>query len=264
MYQARPARREDHAEYVEFQRQLGVEQPPFEINWWDRHYRAHTFFLETEHGELVAYALTIALGLRGDVRQIAVDPQWRGRGIGKELMAIIATRFREAGCSDWRLEVRADNEAAIGLYRSVGMDVIHEIDVLRMSRFAAEQFGATRSGTLRVEDVSPAHDSEIETRYDFGAGQLARWRTARPSSTMLQIRGGALVHYAAALLPDCGLLFPFRANDEDHAAHMIAAVVTRGTPSAIEVGVVEKPVAEGLRAAGAKQHEHHLEMGGAL
>ncbi|HEY5944556.1 MAG TPA: N-acetyltransferase [Kofleriaceae bacterium] len=264
MFRPRPARREDHADYVRFVGQLGTEQAPFEIDWWDEHYRRYTTFLETPIGELVAYALIVPLGSRGDVRQIAVDPTWRGRGIGKRLMEVVRAQLREAGCRDWHLEVRSENETAIALYRSVGMTVLHEIDVMRLSREGAERFAATRSGALRVEPVDLTQDVALEQRFDLGSGQLQRWRSARPNAVMWHIGGVALTHYMPGFLHDCGLLFPFRAPDADHAAHLIAEACSFGMPKLVELCAIERPVATALRAVGAQVYDHEIEMGGPL
>jgi ribosomal protein S18 acetylase RimI-like enzyme len=260
----RPARRDDHPRYQQLQRQLGTDQPPFEIDWWDDHYRAHTTFFEADTGELVAYALTVPLGARGDVRQIVVDSAWRGRGIGKQMMTVVAGQLREAGCRDWHLEVRANNEPAIALYRSVGMQVLHDIYVLRIARGAAERFAGTARAPSAVELVDAGDDAILERAFDLGAGQLARWRTARPSAVMWKIGDRALTHYMASFLPDCGLLFPFRAPDPEHAAQLFAAAVAHGMSSSVEVCVVDLAVRDALLAAGATEYEHQLELGGPL
>ena len=264
MFRPRPARRDDHPAYKTFWAELPIDQPPFEVDWWDQHYRGFTTFLETEAGELVAYALIVPLGTRGDVRQIVVHPAWRNRGVGKQLMEMVRTQLREAGCRDWHLEVVATNAAAIALYRHIGMDVLHEIRVLRIARADAERFAATRSGRLHVESVEPAQDAAFEQRFDFGAGQLARWRTARPKAVMWRIGDVALTHYMPGFLPDCGLLFPFRAPDADHAAHLVAQACELGMPDRVELCAIEPPVADALLAAGAVAYEHQLEMGGPL
>jgi ribosomal protein S18 acetylase RimI-like enzyme len=264
MFRTRAARRDDHAAYQRLQPQVGTDQPPFEIDWWDQHYRVHTTLLETESGEIVGYALTVPLGTRGDVRQLVVDQAWRGRGAGRLLLDAVARKLREAGCRDWHLEVLVDNEPAIALYRSVGMSLIHEIDVLRLTRAIAEQVAATRSGRLRVEPVDLTHDAGFEARFDLGAGQLARWRTARPKAVMWRIGDVALTHYMKDFLPDCGLLFPFRAPDADHAAHLFAEACARGINDLVELCAVDRVVSELLRNAGAVAYEHQLEMGGPL
>jgi ribosomal protein S18 acetylase RimI-like enzyme len=264
MLRPRDARREDHPAFLRFWDQLGTDQQPFDIDFWDQRYREHTTFLEAAGGELVAYALTVPYGPRGDVRQIVVDSAWRGRGVGRQLMAVVASKLREAGCRNWRLEVRTDNEAAIALYRSVGMDTIHEMVTLRIARVDAERFGQTRSGHLRVEAVDPLEDRELESRFDLGEGQLSRWRTTRAQGHMWQIRGAALAQYTRDFVPEFSLLFPFRAPDADHAAHLIAEACAAGMRDELESLIVDRHVTEALLAAGGVAKEHMLEMGGPL
>lgn len=241
---------------------MGV--PPLELDFWDEKYREHTIFLETQAGELVAYALTLPYGTRGDVRQIVVYPEWRGRGVGREIMAAVASKLRGQGCREWRLEVRSNNEPAIRLYRSVGMKVLHELVTVRLARAAAERFAETRSGRLRVDLVDPAHDRELEARFDLGEGQLARWRVARSNPEMWQIGGAALAHYTKQFAPDFSLLFPFRAPDADHAAHLVARACATGMLDVVETLLVDRTVVDALRTAGARDKEHMFEMGGPL
>jgi hypothetical protein len=158
----------------------------------------------------------------------------------------------------------ADNAAAIALYQRMGMRVLHDIHVLRMAKADAERFAATRSGKLRVELVEPARDAALEHRFDLGSGQLARWRTARPQAVMWQVGGVALTHYMAAFLDDCGLLFPFRAPDADHAATLVAAACEHGMCARVELCAVDEPAVAALRGAGAEVYERQLEMGGPL
>ncbi|KAA2284603.1 GNAT family N-acetyltransferase [Arenimonas fontis] len=51
---------------------------------------------------------------------IAVDPAERGRGLGRRLLADAERQARAAGRDGLRLEVRADNGAAIALYEAAG------------------------------------------------------------------------------------------------------------------------------------------------
>jgi [ribosomal protein S18]-alanine N-acetyltransferase len=52
-----------------------------------------------------------------EVHTIGVDPAYQGRGIGRRLLDEL---LKFAGDAVVHLEVRTDNAAAIGLYRSVG------------------------------------------------------------------------------------------------------------------------------------------------
>ena len=219
-----------------------------------------TIFLEAENGELAAYALTFPFGERGDVRQIAVAEAYRGRGVGKRIMQVVAERFREAGVRDWRLEVRANNAAAIACYRSVGMTVLREMEIVRVTPEVAARF-AVRGN---VELVDASDDAALEARWDLGTGQIARWRNARPHAIMWQVRDRALTHYAPTYTPEHGLMFPFRAADVEAAAWLFGAVLDHGMANEVETVLVDPPVSEALRVAGVRPIERHYEMAGPL
>jgi ribosomal-protein-alanine N-acetyltransferase len=55
---------------------------------------------------------------------LAVDPDRTGQGIGARLLAAAEAAAAARGCAVLRLEVRADNGAAIGLYESRGYRII--------------------------------------------------------------------------------------------------------------------------------------------
>lgn len=52
----------------------------------------------------------------------AVDPQLRGQGIGRAVLAQVCRQLCAAGPHEVTLEVAVDNEHALGLYTSVGFD----------------------------------------------------------------------------------------------------------------------------------------------
>jgi ribosomal protein S18 acetylase RimI-like enzyme len=79
---------------------------------------------------------------------LVVAPGWRGRGVASALLAEAERSARERGCITMRLEVRADNAAAVALYQRQGYDVVGRTaeyyedgsDALRMrKRFVAER-----------------------------------------------------------------------------------------------------------------------------
>lgn len=59
-----------------------------------------------------------------EILQIIVDEEKRGQGLGTLLMAALAQKGREAKKEAWILEVRENNQPALGLYRSFGFDAI--------------------------------------------------------------------------------------------------------------------------------------------
>jgi ribosomal protein S18 acetylase RimI-like enzyme len=54
---------------------------------------------------------------------MGVVPEFRGRGIGRALLDATLAAARRKGLARVDLEVRADNTAAIGLYRAAGFNV---------------------------------------------------------------------------------------------------------------------------------------------
>jgi len=59
-------------------------------------------------------------GSQADVQTIAVTPEVRGRGLGRELMHALIAETGRRSIPELFLEVRADNAVALALYRSLG------------------------------------------------------------------------------------------------------------------------------------------------
>jgi ribosomal protein S18 acetylase RimI-like enzyme len=57
-----------------------------------------------------------------NIHDIAVAPPFRGRGLGRELLAAVESEARRLGCCKVTLEVRADNALAQGAYRRAGFE----------------------------------------------------------------------------------------------------------------------------------------------
>ncbi|WHO40763.1 GNAT family N-acetyltransferase [Sphingobium sp. AP49] len=55
---------------------------------------------------------------------LAVDPLWRGRGIGRSLLVDSLNTARRRGITSMNLEVRATNNA-IKLYENIGFEYVH-------------------------------------------------------------------------------------------------------------------------------------------
>jgi ribosomal protein S18 acetylase RimI-like enzyme len=57
-----------------------------------------------------------------NIHDIAVDPEFRGRGIGRALLAAVQENARASGCCKVTLEVRSDNHRAMAAYRRAGFE----------------------------------------------------------------------------------------------------------------------------------------------
>jgi ribosomal protein S18 acetylase RimI-like enzyme len=99
---------------------------------------------ETEGSPLLGYALVLMRAGTSLARlySIAVNPDARGKGLGRALMAAAEQAALDEGASAIRLEVRPDNAKAITLYDSLGYRefAVHQgyyedlSDALRMSK----------------------------------------------------------------------------------------------------------------------------------
>jgi [ribosomal protein S18]-alanine N-acetyltransferase len=124
-FRLEPLRRRDLARCAELETILFPGDDP----WRESAFRAeldaghHYVGAYVDPAGLVGYAGISVVGGRGDaeanVHTIGVDPGWQGKGIGKALLRALLARADEFAAPVF-LEVRTDNEAAIGLYEAHG------------------------------------------------------------------------------------------------------------------------------------------------
>lgn len=79
-------------------------------------------------GWSVALVRRNASWLSGRIYSVAVDPGHAGRGIGRALVESLLAELEPLGVQRIYLEVRADNEPAIKLYRSLGFAPVGWLD----------------------------------------------------------------------------------------------------------------------------------------
>lgn len=83
-----------------------------------------------ENGEIIANS--VVLYRRGSssarVYSLVVHPHEQGRGIARALLKMVESAALNKGCSRLRLEVRADNHAALALYTKLGYIPFGQID----------------------------------------------------------------------------------------------------------------------------------------
>lgn len=89
----------------------------------------HYLAARTDDGELIGYAGIALLGNvfpEAEVHTIGVDPAWQGRGAGRSLLDGLLDHADRHGDPPGPvfLEVRTDNDPAIGLYRSRGFEIV--------------------------------------------------------------------------------------------------------------------------------------------
>ena len=77
-----------------------------------------------QQDNLVAFAVADPILDETHILSLVVHPEWRRRGLAKLLVLAVLWSALEAGQRLVTLEVRESNEAAIALYRSLGMELV--------------------------------------------------------------------------------------------------------------------------------------------
>ena len=105
---------------------LKIEKGSFSTPWSERSFRmsldnpiTHAIVAVRE-GRVAGYALYSLLFEDGELYNIAVDPAFRGQGIGGELLSAAVDDCRRRGAEVLRLEVRKGNLPARSLYEKFG------------------------------------------------------------------------------------------------------------------------------------------------
>jgi ribosomal protein S18 acetylase RimI-like enzyme len=78
------------------------------------------FLVGTLGVKIIATAMGGYEGHRGWVNYLAVDPAFRKKGFGRQLMAEIEKRLLALGCPKINLQVRMDNTSALEFYSQIG------------------------------------------------------------------------------------------------------------------------------------------------
>jgi ribosomal-protein-alanine N-acetyltransferase len=117
----RPLLNEDLDRVVE------IERDTFADPWSKRSFAGmlrqahiHGIAADEPSGLLIGYALCSVAADEGEVLNIAVAQDERGKGVGATLLAGLLDYLRRGGARQAYLEVRRSNEAAIALYRAAG------------------------------------------------------------------------------------------------------------------------------------------------
>ena len=56
----------------------------------------------------------------GEITNVMITPEFRGRGIAKRMLTELLERGRELGATEFTLEVRVSNDEAVKLYEKLG------------------------------------------------------------------------------------------------------------------------------------------------
>jgi GNAT superfamily N-acetyltransferase len=167
----RDATPEDHALFVPFFLSFEMPDPIPDVPWWTKNC-CHARFIE-EDGKAVGYGLAYKLAESGYVMHCAVAADARNRGVGRKIMTTLGKILRDAGCTEWTLNVKVGNEPAIALYRRMGMHVDFTVAALRLQWSMVENVPA---GDATAEPFDGGLDRSIEDLLGLEHGRISRPR----------------------------------------------------------------------------------------
>lgn len=90
-----------------------------QIQWFLDSPKAVTFLSLRDEGVVGSVMLSMR-GRRGKIVSVGVLPEWRGKGVGKELLHKAEEWFGNSGIRELELEVGVNNREAATLYMSLG------------------------------------------------------------------------------------------------------------------------------------------------
>ncbi|MBA3549861.1 MAG: GNAT family N-acetyltransferase [Nannocystis sp.] len=264
---ARPARPTDYPDFVRLFPELGVDDPVPELAAWSAN-QARTTLVHEHDGEVIAYTYFQVLHELAYVRNVVVDPGFRGQGRGYEVMRALASHLRGLGCRRWCLNVELGNEPALRLYRGLGMHTVYPAAALRFEWDLVDRL-PDADMALETCPIDPAEDDAIEAAFALPAGQLAELR-ARPAQLLLRLRDPAdpadLGLGFAAFAPHFPVAFPFRVARPALAGPLLRALRAHALPGNIMNLAVEddQPLTARLLTAGARLRMELLFLRGEL
>lgn len=262
MHSFRAARGSDHALYARLFPDLQTPDQPPPAAVFERDLVPTSFVLEVD-GADAGFAYVQVLEGTGYVRQILLEPAFRGRGLGIVLMRECARRFLAAGCATWCLNVRPDNAPAVALYRRCGLRLAYaSISV----RIAWDRVGALPAGAGAVTPVAPADAARIDAAFGLPPG-LAAAQVRHPARVVRQVvQAGECTGFAAfdPSFPGC---FPFRARSAAAMRALLDGLRPHALPEHDDIQLVfedSAALAAALERAGGRRTMEFVHFRGPL
>lgn len=104
-----------------------MEKQIFSTPWSKQNFaesltKAYSHFYVAVLDDIVGYCGVHNLGGDGEITNVAVDGQYRGKGIAYEMLSYVMEDVSNKGVEAFTLEVRVSNTPAIKLYKKLGFE----------------------------------------------------------------------------------------------------------------------------------------------
>lgn len=252
----------DYPSYAQLFAELLIDDPVPSLELWLKEF-APTTWVAAEGGDVIGYCYVQAYADDGHVQNIVVAPWARNKGVGFALMQTAADHFRALGKAHWRLNVRADNTAALALYGSFGFQRQYST---KLERLPWSAMSALPPSDARVQELSPGRDQHVEQYFELTTGLLARLRDRGRTPLEATSRDGSETLGLAVFDQRLQRARPFRVIDVRAIAPLLETMRVLA-PSSEHISLLadnDSRLAEILEGAGAEVRLETLHMRAAL
>lgn len=104
---------------------MNIEPRAYSFHWTEGIFRdcinnAYHMPVMTLGDEIIGYAVFSIVAAEAHLLNITIEPEYMGRGLGRELLEYVIESCRQHDAESLFLEVRVSNEPANRLYKSIG------------------------------------------------------------------------------------------------------------------------------------------------
>ncbi|MDI6603259.1 MAG: ribosomal protein S18-alanine N-acetyltransferase [Patescibacteria group bacterium] len=125
----------DLEEVMEIERMSFPNREVWPKDYFERLYLKYPagFIVAENNGKIIGYMIgrpknRVPVKWTGEIVSLAVDPDFRQKGIGTKLTNFLINHFKEKGIKEISLHVRARKKVAISFYQNFGFKTIKKIE----------------------------------------------------------------------------------------------------------------------------------------
>lgn len=119
----------DLDQVMEIEKSSFLKRQVYSKSLFEKYYREYPegFIVAENKGGIVGYTIGQPKNSSGEIISLAVDPNWRKKGVGTVLTNFLINHFREKNLKEIFLHVRTKNKAGISLYQDLNFKILKTI-----------------------------------------------------------------------------------------------------------------------------------------
>jgi ribosomal protein S18 acetylase RimI-like enzyme len=263
----RPALATDYTTFARLFAELATDDPVIENDRFNREIVPTMLIAEDENGAPLGYVYVQPMKHTACVRHLVTAPNARRRGVATALLQEVAERMTHEGCTDWYLNVKPTNHAAIVLYEQMGFRHAFASRALRIDWTAVEAAAMTSEPNVKARVPASHDDALVEQTMGLEVGTFASARRT-PERVLLMLETASReVVGATVFAPHFPGAYPFRVARPALACRLLRAIHPYARPRDMFIHVVvenQPEVADALLRAGATLRLDFIRMAGSL